>query len=77
MASLQDKLKEEVASIGWAHLRPHFERGALVIVDDALSLVDVGVALAQDDATSVAGWMQTHLVRKPTRDGERPHSRQR
>lgn len=64
------KLAAEVATVSWSHLRPHHERGAVVIVDAALSLPEVGAALARDDTVRVAGWLQTGLLRRTTPDDD-------
>lgn len=50
----------------WCWLSPHANRGALVLVDQALELAEVGVALATDDAAKVNRWISEALITKPT-----------
>lgn len=76
MSDLRTQLSEDLSIVSWAHLRPHHERDALVLVDDALDLVDVAVALAKDDTQSVAAWMHTKLVRRSAPDDDARWTRQ-
>ncbi|WP_256995666.1 DUF2288 domain-containing protein [Halomicronema hongdechloris] len=57
-----------VDSAEWTWLQPHANRDAVVVVDQALDLVDVGVAIATDNVTSVDHWIGEQLLRKPTLD---------
>lgn len=45
------------AQIDWHTLEPHFARGEVLVVDQALDLVGVAEALIADDSVKVKGWM--------------------
>lgn len=49
----------------WHWLRPHNERGALILVDSMLDLVEVGACLAADDGVRVQSWLASQLLAKP------------
>jgi hypothetical protein len=65
MSDIRIQLTEEMAEITWSELTPHAARDAVIIVNESLSLVDVGVAIALDDKMKVANWIAELLVRKP------------
>ncbi|ANJ66546.1 hypothetical protein A9404_03375 [Halothiobacillus diazotrophicus] len=48
----------QTARIEWRELAPLFARGQVVLVDPALDLVDVAVAVADDNKSLVESWMQ-------------------
>jgi hypothetical protein len=66
----ETKSREELAlnvdEARWQWLKPHMERGAIVIVASALDLAEAGERMAADDSFSVAGWIDAGLVGKPT-----------
>jgi hypothetical protein len=66
MQDLKNQIAEGIADIEWNSLIPHAQRDALIIVDDSLSMVDVGVALANDDVMSVQHWIAEQLIYKPS-----------
>lgn len=51
------KLLGETARISWQELQPFFARGALLRVEPGLDLVEVAVALAEDDRSRVSAWL--------------------
>ncbi len=61
---LHAKLLGETAPIRWQELQPFFARGALLWVGETLDLVEVAVALAEDDRERVAGWLQAGTLGK-------------
>ena len=65
---LRLELAEMVEPAEWRWLSPHADRGAVVIVNPALDLVDVGMAIATDDASTVHHWIAAALITKPTPD---------
>ena len=68
MEDLKARLEDEKLEATWHALRPHGERGVLIWVKKELSISDVGVALAQDQAGVVEEWLgQGHLV-KPSQE---------
>ena len=68
MSDLIKKLSEEIQSVDWGALVPHFERDAVVEVDGSLRIVDVGVALANDDSAIVEEWLKSGLLMKPSKE---------
>jgi hypothetical protein len=62
--SLIDLLDE--AELDW--LQPHLDRDVVVWVDGSLDLVDVGMAIAQDDANAVRRWIEEQFLIKPDAD---------
>lgn len=67
---MDDTLRAELAAQQdvalWHWLRPHNERGALILVDSMLDLAEVGVCLATDNGAQVQAWLASRLVAKPT-----------
>lgn len=47
----------QTAPIRWLEIEPFFARGQVIHVGSTLDLVDVAVAVAEDDKTRVADWM--------------------
>ncbi|MBW4417979.1 MAG: DUF2288 domain-containing protein [Myxacorys californica WJT36-NPBG1] len=66
MSDLRDELKETVDEAEWDWLMPHEERGAVIVVAEGLDLVEVGVAIANDNVTSVQHWIGECLLYKPS-----------
>jgi hypothetical protein len=65
---LRAHLANEMHRVDWKPLAPHAKRGGLVLVDSRLDLVEVALAVAQDDATLVKQWMDARQLLKPTPD---------
>lgn len=51
-----ERLEKYTGEIDWTYLKPHYESGALIWVDPALPLVEVGHTISIDDAAQVAAW---------------------
>lgn len=66
MQDLRSELAESLDEAEWNWLKPHVQRDAVVVVDRALDLLDVGVAIARDDVVSVQHWISEQLIRKPS-----------
>jgi len=49
----------QTAPIGWAEIEPFFARGQVIHVGSALDLVEVAVAVAEDDKSRVVDWMSS------------------
>jgi hypothetical protein len=64
--NLRQELTELLDQATWAWLLPHVERDAVIIVDAQLALVDVGMAIVEDQAQSVQHWIAEALLVKPT-----------
>jgi hypothetical protein len=66
MTSIQEQLAQDMADIEWSDLIPHCQRDAVIVVDEALNLIEAGVAIAQDNVTQVQFWVEEQLLQKPT-----------
>lgn len=63
---MRKQLEEGLGPIEFSDLRAHLTRGAVITVDPKLDLLDVGEAVARDDKTRVAEWIEAGLIGKPT-----------
>ena len=66
MEELRKQLNEEMADVNWNDIKPHAQRDAVIVVNEKLDLLDVGVAIAQDDQMSVEHWITEQLISKPS-----------
>jgi hypothetical protein len=66
MTSIQEQLAQDMADIEWSDLIPHCQRDAVIVVDEALNLIEAGVAIAQDNVAQVQVWVEEQLLQKPT-----------
>ncbi|MDJ0725484.1 MAG: DUF2288 domain-containing protein [Prochloraceae cyanobacterium] len=66
MQDIKSQLAEELADIEWSDLVPHAQRDALIVVNESLNLVDVGVAIASDRVNIVQHWIAEGLIQKPS-----------
>ncbi len=49
----------------WEDIRPHLIRGVVFLVR-AMPLIDVGVALANDDKEKIATWIEDSTIARPS-----------
>ncbi|MGB5283200.1 MAG: DUF2288 domain-containing protein [Polyangiales bacterium] len=63
---LRARLAQEIQNVDWKPLGPHAKRGGLVLVAPQLDLLEVAVAVAQDDSERVRCWMAAGQLSKPT-----------
>ena len=61
---LRAKLNGETAKVSWTEMQRHHARGVVVRVASELDLIDVAVAMAQDDGAAVGRWMQAGQLGK-------------
>lgn len=66
MQDLKAALAETLDEAEWNWLLPHVERDAVVVVSEKLNLLDVGVAIAQDDVSLVQSWINNEQIHKPS-----------
>ncbi|MGK7879722.1 MAG: DUF2288 domain-containing protein [Crocosphaera sp.] len=66
MEEIRKKLEEDMADVNWNDIKPHAQRDAVIVVDERLNLLDVGVAIAQDDKKAVEHWITEQLICKPS-----------
>ncbi len=62
------ELNAQCAKISFKELEKHFARGVMLVADDSLDLVQVGVALVEDDAEQVTKWRDSKLIRAAEMD---------
>ncbi|MFB8790911.1 MAG: DUF2288 family protein [Potamolinea sp.] len=65
MQDLREQLTEAVDEASWEWLIPHAKRDVVVVVSTGLELLDVGMAIANDDMLSVQHWISEQLLHKP------------
>ncbi len=65
-----EQSKEELAltidEAEWQWLRPHLERGALIVVAPGLDLAEAGYRIAEDNAQMVTQWIESGKLGRPT-----------
>jgi hypothetical protein len=66
MPSIKEQLSQDMADVAWKDLLPHAKRDAVIVVEKELDLTDVGVAIAQDNTTSVQNWIENKSIYKPS-----------
>ena len=66
MADIKTQLTQDLAEVPWQDLIPHAQRDAIIVVTDLLDLVEVGVAIAQDETQRVQRWISEQLIYKPS-----------
>ena len=65
MEDLKTRFNEDITYVKWRDLVPHAQRDAIIFVTKYLDLLEVGVAIAQDDVKSVQSWISKALIHKP------------
>jgi len=66
MQDLRAELADALAEAEWDWLAPHARRDSLIVVEPGLDVVDVGVAIANDDVSRVQHWIEEDLIHKPS-----------
>jgi hypothetical protein len=66
MQDLRAELAEILDEAEWDWLIPHVQRDVVVVVVQGLDLLDVGVAIATDNVSSVQFWIGEQLIAKPS-----------
>ena len=69
-ATTPEKLDKYTGEIAWSYLEAHFNSGALLFVDPALELTEVGTALTNDELEKVAAWKKAGDLVTPSQ----PHA---
>lgn len=62
----KEELAHQIDQARWEWLKPHHERGSLIVVDGMLELAEVGERIAADDTASVQTWLASRMIVKPT-----------
>ena len=68
MEQLRNQLTEMMELAEWSWLMPHAKRDAVVLVNPALDLVEVGLAISTDNVLAVQRWIQEAMLVKPTNE---------
>ena len=63
---LADKFKEEIGTVSWSWLRPHESRKILFQAAEGLDLVEVAIAVAEDQIVKVKSWLESEQLVQPT-----------
>jgi hypothetical protein len=66
MSDLRATLTESLDEAEWNWLAPHAKRDSVIVVEQMLDLVDVGMAIASDDVVCVQRWIDESLIHKPS-----------
>ncbi len=77
---LQAQLAELIDEAEFDWLKPHIQKDTVIVVNDGLDLVEVGVAIATDNTIAVQRWVGEQLITKPTSTdlavwNDQPHKR--
>ncbi len=64
-ADLRAELAANLDQAEWSWLAPHVERDVVVVVTPELDLLDVGVAIANDNVLLVQRWISESMIYKP------------
>lgn len=63
---MRETLKASMGPTEFGDLRAHLARGAVIVVDASLDLLDVAEAVARDDKARVAAWIEAGHLQKPS-----------
>ena len=66
MQDLKAELTASLDEAEWQWLLPHVRRDSLIVVTPELNIVDVGVAIANNNVTLVENWINEQLIYKPS-----------
>jgi len=57
---------DQIEDVEWHWLRPHLDRGALIVVAPALDLLEAAARIAADDSERVGAWIAGGQLAKPS-----------
>ncbi|MFB2936290.1 DUF2288 domain-containing protein [Aerosakkonemataceae cyanobacterium BLCC-F154] len=66
MQDLKAELTASLDEAEWQWLLPHLSRDSLIVVTPELNIVDVGVAIANNNVPLVQNWISQELIHKPS-----------
>ncbi|MEA3545596.1 MAG: DUF2288 domain-containing protein [Thermodesulfobacteriota bacterium] len=66
MSGMVESFKRDLAEVDWRELKIHLQRDAIIIVSAAIDLIEVAVAVADDDKNRVEAWIAAGQLGKPT-----------
>lgn len=65
MTEIRDKLAKELETVDWNALAVHHKNERVIEVNRSLSILEVGVSIAEDQADIVAKWIEDGLICRP------------
>ncbi|MDJ0508582.1 MAG: DUF2288 domain-containing protein [Crocosphaera sp.] len=68
MEDIRKRLTDDIADVNWNDIKPHAQRDAVIVVNESLNLLDVGIAIAQDEKVMVERWITEELICKPSNE---------
>ena len=66
--TLDELIRRDMAEISWEELKSRCPLESVVFVDASLELFDVAKAIAEDESSRVADWMDRELLKKLSRE---------
>jgi hypothetical protein len=66
IGDLRSELEKTIDAATWEWLTPHHERDVIIWVDSTVDLLDVGMAVAQNQTQVVQHWIAEQVIAKPT-----------
>jgi hypothetical protein len=67
MVEMIESFKRDLAEVCWQDLRIHLQRDAIILVAADLDIIQVAVAVAEDDSRQVEAWITSGEIGKPSR----------
>lgn len=68
MSITKEELQVQIENCPFAALEPHIKRGALIILDNSLDLVETTLLVVQDKTDKIEELINKELIKKPTQD---------
>lgn len=59
-----ERFQQEVAEISFQELQKFFARGVMIVVDRSLDLLDVALAMHEDNAQQLQQWLDMGVVNR-------------
>jgi hypothetical protein len=63
---MREGIAQTLGDVFWSDLAAHVGRDAVIIAAPELDLVEVGMALAMNDTSSVDAWIKAGKLQKPS-----------
>ena len=68
MSEKVKSFKRDLAEVSWRELKIHLQRDSIITVATVLDIIDVAVAVADDDTAAVENWIHAQQLGKPTEE---------
>lgn len=66
LMNLKEKLKKDILDTNWEPLAPQFAKGSVYLLDGDVDIIEVGVAMAEDNISAIKTWLDDGLMSPPT-----------